>query len=468
MNKKVIILGAGISGLSTAWKLSEAGFDVEIIEIDSKIGGVSSTFNHKGYNLDYGPHKIYTQMPYVLDEIKQLLDDDLITIPKRSRIRLMGKYFDYPVGMKDVVLKFNPLIGAKCGFGLFSTKVKKIFSRKEESYEQYLIHRFGKGLYSLVFEGYAKKVWGDPKKLSAELAKTRVSIPGILALFKNMVLGSKGKPNISADQFYYPKKGIIELSEAMAEIIKKNEGKIHLNSKPIKIQYSKNKGKSIFFEKDSEIKKINFDYLISTIPLNDFLGLFSPQIEKNILENARKLKRRSLILLYIVINKKRLFPDNWIFYPEQEFIFNRLSEQKGFSESMIPSNKTVLTVEITCDEDDFIWTADDSAVFKKAMKDLEKAEIIKEKDVADYFITKLSKIYPVYDLDYKNNLSRALDFIDKFENIYSIGRPGLFNYNNMDHCIDIGNITAKHIIKNKDKKEWQKTREKFNSYRIVD
>ena len=39
MNKKIIILGAGLSGLLTAYRLQNKGFDIEIIEARNRIGG---------------------------------------------------------------------------------------------------------------------------------------------------------------------------------------------------------------------------------------------------------------------------------------------------------------------------------------------------------------------------------------------------------------------------------------------
>jgi protoporphyrinogen oxidase len=60
MKKKAIIVGGGITGLSAAWKLSENGYLVKIIEKEDFVGGMATTFKYKDYFLDYGPHKIFT------------------------------------------------------------------------------------------------------------------------------------------------------------------------------------------------------------------------------------------------------------------------------------------------------------------------------------------------------------------------------------------------------------------------
>lgn len=469
MSKTVCVLGAGLSGLSTAYKLSLEGYNVHIFEKTDSVGGVSSTFKHKDYSLDYGPHKIYTQLPHIKNFILSLYGkDELLRIPKRSRIRLLGAYYDFPVGLKDVLLKMSPIVGLKCGLSAGTTILKSLVVKpKDKSYESYLVNRFGKGIYSVVFEDYARKVWGEPKTLSPELARTRVSIPNALALVSGVLFGNKNKPEVSADEFMYPKDGIIDLSKRILSKTIDKKGLIHYKTSVTKINTKNNKAVSIEYTENGKNKKLPVDFVVSSIPVSDLAGSIYPK-NFELINSSLELKYRSLILLYLVFDKERLFKDNWLFFPEKEFIFNRLSEQKGFSQFMIPKNKTVLTVEITCDKSSDTWTMGKEQLLSRVLKDLDKSGIAKSEQVKDAFMTKLENVYPVYDLSFKEKLEKSLGKIESITNLYSIGRPGLFNYNNMDHCIDIGFITANFIISGKNKAEWKKTRLMFNNYRIVD
>lgn len=468
--KKIVILGGGITGLSTAWKLSEnTNNSIEVLEIQDQLGGISSTFQHKEYSLDYGPHKIYTQMPEILSIIKKLIGNDLLTIPKKSRIRLKGKYFDYPIGLKNVLFGMSPLTSFKCVLDAGKTTMSNLIKKKEDvTYEDYIVNRFGKGLYQLVFEPYAKKVWGNPKELSAELARTRVAIPSVFVMLKNMIVGNKNKPQISADHFYYPKKGIIMLSEALAKKIETNNGKIRRKVNTKKIEIKDNKVDKLVYEEDSKKFEVRIDLLVSTIPIEKLITLIHPAPSSYVTKAASALKYKPIILLYVVVNKPRLFNDNWIFFPETEFVFNRVSEQKGFSESMMPKDKTVLTVEITCDAESELYKASKEDIFKRAIGGLEKAELLKESDVLDYFVVKLRNIYPIYDLKFKENINVVLKYLKSIENLYTNGRQGLFNYNNMDHCIDMGFTLAEHIKDDGTKEGWEGKNKKFEDYRIVD
>ena len=64
----------------------------------------------------------------------------------------------------------------------------------------------------------------------------------------------------------------------------------------------------------------------------------------------------AMIFLFLEIDKPSVTNDHWIYFPAPEVIFNRISEMRNFSPDAAPSGKTSLTLEITCDIGDEIWT----------------------------------------------------------------------------------------------------------------
>jgi len=455
---KINILGAGISGLTTAWKLSDK-HNVEIFEKNPGVGGASYSFKHKDFILDLGPHKIYTQLPGINDDFKELAKEELMIIPKKNSLRLKGKFFDFPIRFTQLITGLNPFFGAKCGLSFGMGMLKK---DKTKSYESYLKNSFGKTGYNLLFRDYAWKIWGDPKELSEELAKKRIPVSGFLDMVKGLLLGVKKEQ--SADEFYYPKYGIKKICDEIKKRVEKNKGKINTKSAIKSINISKNKVESITLGK----RKIKTDYLISTIPITNLPKLIKPTPPKEVIEAAKKLKYRSLIILYLIVDKEKALNYNWIFFPEKDFIFNRVSEQKSFSKYTCPENKTAVMVEITCDFNDWRWKASDYDIFEMAIKDLEKAKILKRNEVIEYFTKKAKHVYPIYSKDYKENLNIILNYLDTIKNLETTGRQGLFNYNNMDHCIDMAKKTAEAINQNKSIEEWKELRRYFDSYKIVD
>src|SRR3989338_9908450 len=85
--KTAVVLGAGITGMTVAWKLSEAGYKVHVIEKTDKVGGMAGSFSYKDMVLDYGPHKVYTQLPGILDVYKEIVGEDLLRIKKKNSLR---------------------------------------------------------------------------------------------------------------------------------------------------------------------------------------------------------------------------------------------------------------------------------------------------------------------------------------------------------------------------------------------
>ena len=94
--------------------------------------------------------------------------------------------------------------------------------------------------------------------------------------------------------------------------------------------------------------------------------------------------------------------------------------------------------------------------------------ILKKEEISEYFIRTIVKAYPVYKKGFLSELQPLLTYLDSIDNLYTLGRQGLFTYNNMDQCWDMAMKTVDQIKNNKTPEDWQKTKEYFNNYKIVD
>ena len=205
-----------------------------------------------------------------------------------------------------------------------------------------------------------------------------------------------------------------------------------------------------------------------SIHIFDFLKYLTPKVPKKITEAVNKLDFRSLILFYAFIDKERVMKDNWRFFPEKEYIFNRVSELNSFNPYIAPKGKSVIVAEISTKINSDMYNLNDKKLAEIIISDLEKAQILSKEEVKSYLIKKIKRVYPIYSLDYKKHLRKITDFIFKMDKLYTIGRQGLFNYNNIDHSIDMSLNTVKHLVSEGTKKDWQIMLKRFDEYKIVD
>lgn len=470
-SKQAYIIGAGVTGLSAAFCLSKNGqYKINVFEREKEIGGMALTFLNKGMNLDLGPHKFFSNLKDREKEVLGIIGEtDLIRVKKRSQIRLFNMFIDFPVGPIDI-FKINPIVGIKMGFSYFGSILKKMFFKTiEKSYEDYLKNRFGTVAYNLTFAPYANKIWGDPTKLDKELAATRVAAPSLFEMIKQMVfkVKSNNSTEISAEYFYYPKMGSGVFLEKLKKSVIKNGGVIHTESGLTGLNLIKNKVESIIIN-GKEIKLNKGDILISTIPLEIFCQT-NKLFLKDLKNTVAKLKYKNMILVYVVINKEKISNQNWYFFPESKYVFNRVFEQKSFSKFMIPKGKTVLCCEITCDFNNPVWSSkEDKKTIDLVINQLVECGLINRKDVIDSFSERLERAYPVYSVGIRDRLKRIFTVLDKVENFYSVGRQGGFNYVGMIDCFDIGVKTSDFILGQSEFEDRNKLRESFFNYVVID
>lgn len=184
--------------------------------------------------------------------------------------------------------------------------------------------------------------------------------------------------------------------------------------------------------------------IVSSIPFTELVQRLEPAVPRNVLNAVNNLRYRSQVYLFIMVKKKSVTRDQWIYFSEKSVPIGRMSDMRNFSEEMSRKGKTSLFLEFFCWYDD-VWNMSKDELYEYAMQYLRKYEFIQDSDVIDYYMLKQRYVYPVYDLNYKQNLDIIKRYLDSFINLYFIGRPGRFQWNNQDHSLEMG-IAAAHSI----------------------
>jgi protoporphyrinogen oxidase len=191
---------------------------------------------------------------------------------------------------------------------------------------------------------------------------------------------------------------------------------------------------------------IDCDGVVSTLPLPQLIKLITPALPARVAEHAARLRYRSLKLIYIALKRPRLTDYHWVYLLDTKFRVNRMSEQKNVSAEMVPADRTVLCIELSCWRDEPIWKASDEEIYRLALKDvMQMGYGVREDEVEDYYIADIATAYPVYELDFERYLIPVLEGVHAVPNLLTIGRHGLFLNNSMDDNVLLGMKVASHI-----------------------
>lgn len=497
MKKKVVIIGAGPAGITAGYELLKQkpdDYDVYIYEETDSIGGISKTVKYNGNRMDIGGHRFFSKDDRVMkwwddvmprqgkpsfDDIKlkrekplvpggpdpEKSDRVMLVRNRVSRIYYKHKFFDYPVSLKKqtiVNMGFATTVKAGCSY-LKSTVAKK----EENSLENFYINRFGKTLYSMFFEGYTEKLWGrHPREISADWGSQRVKGLSISAVIKDMFskIGPKKadrKVETSLiEEFYYPKLGPGQLWETALNDFINMGGKVIMNSKVTKI-VTDNQGsvKSIVIDHNGTPETIDGDIFISSMPVKDLVNGMN-DVPDDMLKIANGLPYRDFVTVGLLVDKLNLknetdirtlgniVPDCWIYVQDTGVKLGRIQIFNNWSPYMVKDAEHTVWIglEYFCNEGDSFWNMDDNKCIAFAIKELISMGVISGKEnVKDAHREKIKKAYPAY-FDTYAEIDKLIAYLNKFGNLYCVGRNGQHRYNNMDHSMATSFEAVKNII----------------------
>lgn len=423
MHKRVVVVGAGVAGLTLSYKLSSTGHDVLLVEKERSVGGLARSYAYPGgFTFDPGPHRFHTDSPAVLDFILQVLDDDYLRISRKSGVRMFDRCFDWPLTTASI-FRMPLAVLLSVGGDLLSRK-----TREGPSFKDYILNRYGKTLYEIFFKPYTEKFLGVPcSEVSRDWAVTgidravidsTVKMDDLLSLTKSLL---RPRPPL---EFLYPKSGGIgAFAERLKSRILGSSGTLLLGSEITGIRRRNNVIEKVVIGE----REYDCDLLVWTGPLKDLSHLLGLA--------GGDLQYLSLLLYNFCLDSTAACQYQWCYFGAADVPFNRVSIPVLFNPSLAPAGKAGICVEVTCRTGDPAWQAPET-LEHEIRRALTGNEIVRqEKDIAVCHIERLANAYPVYTLDYAEKVAHTMAALARFENLRLLGRTGTFWYNNMDHSI---------------------------------
>jgi len=442
MARHVVILGAGISGLSGAWRLGDSGVKVDVFESSLSVGGLAKTIREDRYCLDIGPHSFFSNDQQIVNMVCDLFKNKLQPISRSVKFYYKGKYMNYPLTAQGVFFEMGFCSSVQAIFSFLKGKIslhKRIIAEGEdETVEDWAIANFGEYLYQTFFKLYTEQFW---KVSCSELSSrsipthTRMSFANTLKLLLRQKVNKQGESLIEREMCptYYPDTGFIEIAERIAKLIEQNQGHIHLGCEVTGVLELSDGKMRIFYQCNGQQKEMDCDYVISTIPLPLLTKILSPSVLPEVLSAANKLEYRSLVVLGMLTQKQKILNCGYVYLLNRPF--NRIFEMNEFSIHTSLSEENIIAVEMPCLQDSIIWTATKEELFDICITSMAKDGFLLPGDVKRLFIAKAQYAYPVYRKDYAVHLTCVMDYLKRYKSLATLGRCGEFMYMDIDECI---------------------------------
>jgi protoporphyrinogen oxidase len=448
-DKKVIIIGGGPAGLTAAYELCKAGLKSIVLEKDNIVGGISRTVDYKGYHFDIGGHRFFTRIKAIDRLWHEILGNDLLRCKRLSRIYYHKRFFYYPLRPINLISG----LGIWNSFLIFMSYVSAHFSpeKPERTFEQWVTNRFGKRLYHIFFKSYTEKVWGmQCSQISSDWAVQRINGLSFITAVKNAFTRKRTDNNGAEiktliDAFDYPKKGPGMMWEAVADIVQQKGSTLCLGAETEKIYWTQKGVQSVGVNVNGRHEVVRGTHVISSMPIRELIESFEPAVPDDVMQAARSLNYRDFLTVSLIVNKRDIFKDNWVYIHDPQVTVGRIQNFKNWSSHMVPDpNKTCLGLEYFCFEGDELWSMPDHRLIELGKRELEVLGLVKAPEVEDGRVVRMPKAYPVYDSTYQEALKVIKHFISQLDNLQLVGRNGLHKYNNQDHSM----LTAMLAVKN--------------------
>ena len=507
--KTAIIVGAGPAGLTAALELCRrSSIHPIVLEANNRIGGLSCTIKYNGNRIDIGGHRFFSKSDRVMDWWTSLMPIEtgpcdgelgicyqnqqrkvnlstknggngrtadpervLLVRPRKSRIYFMRSFFDYPLSLSSDTLGRLGLLRT-IRIGLSYMKARLFQRSPENTLEDFFINRFGCELYRTFFKSYTEKVWGVPcEQISAAWGAQRIKGLSLRKAVGHFIkklfrrahacadIKQKDSETSLIEKFLYPKLGPGQLWEHVADLIEEHGGEIRLGwrvtglhvrtgydgvDRITSVEARSPKG---------DIVTLKGDYFYSTMPIRELLRVIDAPIPSDIQAISDGLVYRDFITVGLLVDRLlisepdgSMIKDTWIYIQEPDVLVGRMQIFNNWSPSLVSDpDKVWIGLEYFCYETDPLWNKADAEIVKFAIEEVARIGIVSPEEVRDSCVFRVPKTYPAYFGTY-GRFDEVARYMDRYENLFLVGRNGMHKYNNQDHSMLTAMVSVDNIL----------------------
>jgi protoporphyrinogen oxidase len=421
----VLVLGAGLTGLSAALELTRKGVEHRVYERLAVPGGHAVTTLDEGFRFDRTGHLLHLRDDALRAEVLDWLDGDCREIARRSVIFSNGVYTRYPFQANTFGLP--PDVAYECVLGFVRAHFAKD-APEPKNFEEFCLQHFGPGITRHFMVPYNARLWGvAPSEITSEWCQRFVPLPKL----EDVLAGAVGKnaQELGYNQrFLYPRLGIGELPRAMHRRL----DTVALGRAPRRIELGSRVA-------DFADERVPFETLISTIPLPALIDLCD-DVPPDVRAARAKLRASHLYYLDVALDRPPLTTFHWAYVPEAKYPFYRVGCYSHFSPELCPPGTGSLYIELADRSEPVL-----EQVLPAVVAGLVEMGVIDGAEQIRFArVRRIDPAYVVFDHAYYEALSLIRPFLEQAR-IVSTGRYGGWQYGSMEDALLEGRAAAARV-----------------------
>lgn len=423
---RVVIIGAGPTGLGAAWTLQAADADWELYEAESWPGGLSASFAAEGFTWDIGGHILFSHYPEFLEVLKQVMGANAwIQHPRRSFIRYRERWVPYPFQNN---LRYLP--DDECAACLRDLAEVDVRDRSNPGawpdFQALLVGTMGAALARLFMVPYNTKVWGyPPSSLATHWVGDRVAVPDI-AHIRRMIAERRDDTGWGPNAvFHFPRQGGTgAIWNAVVRSLP--EKRLHWNSPVVAIDADR------YVLRLADGHEVKYDALVSTMPLTSLVAVAGLTYLQQSAASLRHSSTHVVGMGFHGAPAPVAADKSWLYFGEAEYPFYRVTVFSNYSAENAPAGHHSFMAEIS---ESLARPVDPTGLAERCVEGLRRAGLVVEDALPTHvWQRKIEYGYPVPGLERDAVLAELNPALERHA-IYSRGRFGAWKYEvgNMDH-----------------------------------
>jgi len=431
---RIVIIGAGPTGLAAGYRLRELGYtNFLLLEASSKVGGLAaSERSAAGFTYDIGGHVLFSHYPYFDRLFDTLMGDEYQTLRREAWIWMQDRFIPYP--FQSHIRHLPPELALECVMGLIDAQRHGVNLARYRTFEDLILGVFGEGIARLFMMPYNFKVWAHPPRMmNKEWIGERMAVVNLQKVLGNLLLQQDDVAWGPNSTFKYPRHG--GTGGLFARMQPYVQDQLRLNARVAGVDPLR---KEIRLE-DGTLER--YDLLLSTMPLDLLLRRMTDGVPDQVREQAELLRHSGSCIVGVGLRQPSPSEKCWIYFPEENCPFYRVTYLSNYSPDVVPDPAThySLLAEISrsefkpLDRDTVVDDTIDGMVATRLLREEDR------KDIVDAYLIERDYTYPVPSLERDRALACLLPWLDS-ESVFSRGRFGAWRYEvgNMDHSVAQG------------------------------